>query len=238
MMDPYILLDSQEVSPMVAISLTPSALTLVIFCAVPPERQTELFQLNVSATEQKIKCFPGFLKGAFHQSLDGTSMAECIQWRSQEDFAAAQQNPDFSEHIPLVFAMAQVDFAQYEVMYGMSRRQGKHASPTIEADRTVATIIARYTVEAQDQLALVHLLQQHHEQALQSAPGWLSTSVLQATNGTRVLVYLQVKKTGDDTAAALAHSLETVCPPFAASDVQVYTVDWLSTAPHLSKHSA
>ena len=211
---------------MVAFSPTPTALTLVIFFVVSPERQAEVFQLNVNATEQKIKYFPGFLGVAFDQSLDGTCMAEYIQWRSQEDFAAAQQNPVFSEHLPLVFAMAQLDFAQYEVVYGMSRRQGENASPMIEANRTIATIIARYTVEPQEQLPLVHLLQQHHYHQLQSAPEWLSTSLLRGVEGTRVVAYLQVKKT-DDT-AALAQRLESVGSPFAASDVHLYTVDWIT----------
>jgi hypothetical protein len=212
---------------MAAFSPTPTALTLVIFCTVPPEQQTELFQLNVSATEEKIKYFPGFLGGAFHQSLDGTRMAEYIQWRTQDDFAGARQHPDFSEHLPHVFAITQPDFAQYAVVYGVSRCLGEYATPTIEADRTIATIIARYTVEPQEQLTLIHRLQQHHEQHLQPAPGWLSTSLLCGMEGTRVVAYLQVQKADGDT-AGLAQGLASVSSPFAACDVHQYTVDWIT----------
>lgn len=215
---------------MAAFLPTSTALTLVIFFPVPPERQTELFQLNVNATEQKIRHLPGFLGAAFHQSLDGASLAEYIQWRSQEDFAAAQPNPDFSEHLPLVFAIAPPDFAQYEVVYGMSWRQGKNSSPAIEADRTIATIVARYMAEPQEQLPLIHRLQQHHEQYLQSAPGWRSTSLLRGVDGTHVMAYLQVQNTDDGAAAGVAHSLAAVGSPVAASDVRQYTVDWITNS--------
>jgi antibiotic biosynthesis monooxygenase (ABM) superfamily enzyme len=218
---------------MAAFSPTPSALTLLIFFAVAPERQTDVFQLNVNATEQTIRHFPGFLGGVFHQSLDGARMAEYIQWRSPDDFAAARQRPDFSEHLPHVFALAELDFARYEVVSGISRRQGEQeerASPTIAADRTIATIIARYTVEPQEQLPLTHQLQQQLDQRLHSAPGWLSTSLLREVDGTRVVAYLQVQKAGDDAAATLAQSLATVGAPYAACDVHQYTVDWVT--PH------
>jgi heme-degrading monooxygenase HmoA len=220
---------------MAAFSPTPTALTLMIFFAVAPERQTDVFQLNVNATEQKIKHIPGFLGGVFHQSLDGARMAEYIQWRSQDDFAAARQRPDFSEHLPHVFALAELDFAPYEVAYGRSRRQGEQegdASATIEADRTIATIIARYTVEPQEQTTLIHRLQQQHDQLLQSVPGWRSTSVLRGVDGTRVVAYLQVQKTDDAATAVLAQQLATVGSPFASCDVHRYTVDWVAqTAP-------
>jgi len=218
---------------MAAFSPTPTALTLLIFFAVAPERQTDVFQLNVKATEQTIKHIPGFLGGVFHQSLDGVRMAEYIQWRSQDDFAAARQRPDFSEHLPHVFALAELDFAQYEVVYGMSRRQREleeDASPTIAADRTIATIIARYTVEPQEQSTLIHRLHQQHDQQLQSVLGWRSTSVLRGVEGTRVVAYLQVQKTDDAAAAVLARSLAAVGSPFAACDVHRYTVDWVT--PH------
>jgi heme-degrading monooxygenase HmoA len=214
---------------MAAFSPVPTAQTLVIFFAVPPERQTELFQLNVRATEQKIKHLPGFLGAAFHQSLDGGYMAEYIQWRSPHDFAAARENPDFSEHLPLVFAITQPDFAQYEVVYGMSRRQGENGSPTIEADRTIDTILARFTVEPHQQSALIHRLLHYHEQHVQSAPGWLSTSLLRGVQGTRVVAYLQVQKADDDTAAVLPHGLAAMGSPVAPSEVHLYTVDWITT---------
>ena len=119
----------------------------------------------------------------------------------------------------------------------MSRRQGEHATSRIEADRTIATIIARYiatiiaryTVEPQEHLPLIHRLQQQHEQHLQSAPGWLSTSVLRGVEGTRVVAHLQVQKTDDDAGAAgLAPGLASVDSPFAACDVHQYTVDWIT----------
>jgi hypothetical protein len=98
----------------------------------------------------------------------------------------------------------------------------------IEADRSIVTIIARYTVEPQEQLSLIHRLQQHHDQHLQSTPGWLSTSTLRGEDGTRVVAHIQVQKTDDDTAAVLARSLATVDSPFAACDIHQYTVDWVT----------
>jgi hypothetical protein len=109
----------------------------------------------------------------------------------------------------------------------MSRHQEENTSPAVEADRQIATIIARYTVEPQQQSTLIHQLQQHHNQHLQLASWWHSTSLLRGMEGTRVVAYFQVKK-ADDNATVLMNSLETIGSPYAASDVHLYTVDWIA----------
>lgn len=83
-------------------------MTLINVFTVAPERQQELIDVLVEATQQVIRRMPGFVSANIHRSLDGRHVVNYAQWRTQADFEAMLQNPEARPH--LVKAAALADF--------------------------------------------------------------------------------------------------------------------------------
>ena len=66
-------------------------MTLVNVFSVAPEKQDELTELLVRATEETMKHLPGFVSASIHRSGDGTKVINYAQWRSQADFEALER---------------------------------------------------------------------------------------------------------------------------------------------------
>jgi heme-degrading monooxygenase HmoA len=76
---------------------------------VVPERQQELVDLLVEATEQVMVGLPGFVSANIHRSDDGTRVVNYAQWRSRADFAAMRDNPTAGQHMGRAAALASFD---------------------------------------------------------------------------------------------------------------------------------
>jgi quinol monooxygenase YgiN len=81
-------------------------MTLVNVLTVSPDKQKELADLLVRATEETMRHLPGSISASIHRSLDGTKVINYAQWRSQADFAALQKNPKAQPHMKAAAALA------------------------------------------------------------------------------------------------------------------------------------
>lgn len=62
--------------------------TLINVFTVHPDRQQQLTDLLVNATEETMRHLPGFVSASIHTSHDGTRVVNYAQWQSREDFEA------------------------------------------------------------------------------------------------------------------------------------------------------
>ena len=81
-------------------------MTLVNVFTVTPDKQTDLVDLLVRATEETMRHVPGFISASIHRSMDGTKVINYAQWRSQADFAALKSNADAQRHMRAAAALA------------------------------------------------------------------------------------------------------------------------------------
>ena len=101
---------------MATISKDLKLMTLVNVFTVSPEKQSELADLLVRATEETMRHLPGFISASIHRSVDGTKIVNYAQWRSQEDFAALKENPKALPHMEAAAKLAKFDPIVCEVV--------------------------------------------------------------------------------------------------------------------------
>lgn len=99
-----------------------SVLTLINVFTVEPDKQQELAQLLIDATEQTMTRQPGFVSANIHRSLDGTRVVNYAQWESRDAFEAMQKNPQAAPHMKAAAALARVDPILCEVTESVSTR--------------------------------------------------------------------------------------------------------------------
>jgi len=66
---------------------------------VAVERQDELLDVLVGASEQVMQHLPGFISGNFHASKDGTEIINYVQWEDEATLKAAQTDPAAQKHM-------------------------------------------------------------------------------------------------------------------------------------------
>lgn len=88
------------------ISADDDLMTLVNVFTVDPDRQQELMDLLVEATEQVIKDLPGFVSANIHRSDDGRQVVNYAQWATRADFETMQADPQAGEHMSGAAAIA------------------------------------------------------------------------------------------------------------------------------------
>ncbi|MFQ6230493.1 antibiotic biosynthesis monooxygenase family protein [Nocardia sp. NPDC002869] len=81
------------------ISVDAPVVTLINVFTVAANRQQELVELLVRATEEVIQHRPGFVAANIHASLDGERVVNYAQWRTAEDFHAMLEHPAAQEHM-------------------------------------------------------------------------------------------------------------------------------------------
>lgn len=81
-------------------------MTLVNVFTVAPERQQELIDLLVEATERRMRHLPGFISASIHRGDDGAHVVNYAQWRTHEDFNAARKDPEAGVHMQKAAVMA------------------------------------------------------------------------------------------------------------------------------------
>ena len=95
-------------------------MTLVNVFSVAPERQAELADLLIRATDETMRHIPGFISATIHKSLDGSRVINYAQWRSRADFAALQHNSLARPHMEAASRLAEADPVVCEVVYSVS----------------------------------------------------------------------------------------------------------------------
>ncbi|MFI6600753.1 antibiotic biosynthesis monooxygenase family protein [Nonomuraea sp. NPDC050536] len=81
--------------------------TLINVFTVRPERQRELVDLLVTATEEVMRHRPGFISANIHASLDGDRVVNYAQWESAEAFHAMLADPEAQVHMGQAAAIAE-----------------------------------------------------------------------------------------------------------------------------------
>ena len=89
--------------------------TLINVFTVAPERQRELVDLLIEATEKAIKHVPGFISANIHASTDGTRVVNYAQWESAEALHAMLADPAAQKHTTAAAAIASYDPHLYTV---------------------------------------------------------------------------------------------------------------------------
>jgi antibiotic biosynthesis monooxygenase (ABM) superfamily enzyme len=99
--------------------------TLINVFTVEPERQQELVDLLVDATEAVMRRQPGFISANIHRSFDGQRVANYAQRRSREDFEAMLRNPEAQAHMRRAADVADsFEPHLYEVVFAESTAEG------------------------------------------------------------------------------------------------------------------
>jgi antibiotic biosynthesis monooxygenase (ABM) superfamily enzyme len=88
------------------ISTVAPVATLINVFTVRPERQRELADLLITATEEVIQHLPGFIAASIHVSTDGVRVVNYVQWQTAEHFQAMLANREAKEHIDRATAIA------------------------------------------------------------------------------------------------------------------------------------
>ena len=81
---------------MTRITTDKNLVTHINVFTVSPENQQQLVDLLVEAAQSTIRKLPGYISNNVHKSLDGTKVTTYAQWRSQADFEAMLQSPEFA----------------------------------------------------------------------------------------------------------------------------------------------
>ena len=102
-------------------------MTLVNVFTVSPDKQAELANLLVRATDETMKDLPGFVSASIHRSLDGTKVINYAQWRSQADFAAMTKNPQAQTHMRAAAEMGKAEPIVCEVVESVARERSASA---------------------------------------------------------------------------------------------------------------
>lgn len=88
------------------ISVDAPITTLINVFTVEAERQRELVDVLVDATEEVIRHMPGFIAANIHASTDGTRVVNYAQWQSAGDLQAMLDSPAAQEHLGKAAALA------------------------------------------------------------------------------------------------------------------------------------
>ena len=76
-----------------------SHIVLINTFHVAPEKAEKLVDLLENATEEVMKRQPGFVSANLHVSEDRKRIINYAQWRTKEDLAAMQKNPEARTHM-------------------------------------------------------------------------------------------------------------------------------------------
>jgi heme-degrading monooxygenase HmoA len=102
--------------------------TMINTFTTTPETQQQVLDILLDTTERHIRHLPGFISANFHKSPDGTNVVNYAQWRSSDDWKRMLADPDASEHIGQVEAIAQANYNLYEVVETFSAAEAPEQS--------------------------------------------------------------------------------------------------------------
>lgn len=102
---------------MTTIQKSQDVLTLINVFTVAPEKQQDLVDLLIGATEQTMRHLPGFISANIHKSYDGHRVVNYAQWRSRDDFEAMLKSPEAAPHMGRAVELAEPDPILCEVVH-------------------------------------------------------------------------------------------------------------------------
>jgi heme-degrading monooxygenase HmoA len=91
--------------------------TLINVFSVAPDRQQELADVLIEATEHTMRHLPGFISASIHKSFDGRRVINYAQWQSREAFEAMLRHPDARPHMTRAAALASFEPILCEVAH-------------------------------------------------------------------------------------------------------------------------
>jgi quinol monooxygenase YgiN len=91
--------------------------TLINVFSVAPDRQQELANVLIDASEHTMRHLPGFISANIHTSCDGRHVVNYAQWHSRDAFEAMLRNPDARPHKTRAAALASFDPILCEVAH-------------------------------------------------------------------------------------------------------------------------
>ena len=94
---------------MTTIEKRSGVLTLVNVFTVDQDKQDQLVDLLVRATNEVMKRQPGFVSASIHRSLDGRKVVNYAQWASLEMFEAMKRNDEAASHMKAAASLATFD---------------------------------------------------------------------------------------------------------------------------------
>lgn len=97
-------------------------MTLINVFTVVPDKQQELVDLLIDATQHTMQHLPGFISANIHRSLDGKKVVNYAQWESMEAFEAMRNNPEAKPHMQAAAALAEFDPIVCEVSDALTRQ--------------------------------------------------------------------------------------------------------------------
>lgn len=84
---------------MTTINENNSICTLINVFTVRPEKQQELLELLIEATESVMSKMPGYISANIHVSIDKKTVTNYAQWSSLDDLQRMLQNTEAQEHM-------------------------------------------------------------------------------------------------------------------------------------------
>lgn len=93
--------------PSTIISADAPVATLINVFTVRPERQRELANVLIRATDEVMQHLPGFVSANIHVSTDGVRVVNYAQWETAEAFQAMLADPAAQKHMNEAAAIAE-----------------------------------------------------------------------------------------------------------------------------------
>jgi quinol monooxygenase YgiN len=101
---------------MSTISKENNFLTLINVFTVEPQRQNELVELLIKATDGNVNKIKGFISASLHKSLDGTKVTMYAQWKSREDYENMRANASAAPFLEEALKFASFEPGMYTVV--------------------------------------------------------------------------------------------------------------------------
>jgi ribosome-associated toxin RatA of RatAB toxin-antitoxin module len=138
-----------------------SGVTLINTFTVDSGSQRKLMDLLVSASEQTMRHLPGFRSARVYQGVDGTSVANCVEWRSREDITYMLQQAGAQQHIAEIRKITKGNpqvFELYREVKGLPEAEKQEDRAILSAEHEI--VISRKWEECFD---LCRSLDRWHE---------------------------------------------------------------------------
>jgi quinol monooxygenase YgiN len=90
--------------------------TMINVFTTTPETQQAVLKIITEATDQYVAKMPGFHSANIHASADGLRVVNYAQWSDPEAWKAMMSDPECSEHINQLQALAELDYHLYDVV--------------------------------------------------------------------------------------------------------------------------
>jgi ribosome-associated toxin RatA of RatAB toxin-antitoxin module/heme-degrading monooxygenase HmoA len=125
-------------------SNTENPLTLINVFPVEPANQQRLMEILAQAAAQTMRHQPGFLSARVYRGTSGAYVANCVQWRSYEDFNRMWQQPEAQQHVAEVHTVARGNPQLFElchVIEGLPEEShagnGAQLNPVLSAEHDI-----------------------------------------------------------------------------------------------------